>query len=93
MTKGGRYLWGIKYIATKMKKNSVQDTEVEVAAEKDSTVEVIQMAAQVANILKGLSENAALDQFKESFDKAREIDPRSPSFCVGKPKTASFLIC
>lgn len=66
--------------------DSTDDNKAEVMVEKDSTVEVIQLASQVANIFKELPEDATLEQFKEAFDKTREVDLRSPFFYVREYK-------
>lgn len=87
--KGGQFIF--KNVREKINqknqesKDTLENVEVEMI-EKDSTVEVMQMASQVAKILNDLPENASLEQFKEAFDKAREIDLRSPYFYIRERK-------
>lgn len=87
--RGGKYLFtAIKEKVNQKKQNqdSPDEVEEETTVEKDSTVELLQMASQVTHIFKELPEDLTLGQFKEAFNKAREIDLRSPFIYVRKNK-------
>lgn len=47
---------------------------------QDSLSALFSGMAKCTRILEDIPENATLEQFKEAFDEARAIDPRSPYF-------------
>lgn len=87
--RGGRYLYTTvknKVQQKNQSQESIEGSEDENMVEKDSTVEVVQMASQVTNIFKGLPEDMTFEQFEEAFDKAKKIDLRSPYFYIREHK-------
>lgn len=51
-----------------------------VKGDKDSLNALFSGMAKCTRILEDIPEDATLEQFKEAFDEARKIDPRSPYF-------------
>lgn len=51
-----------------------------VEEDQDSLSELFSGMAKCTRILEDIPEDATLEQFKEAFDEARKIDPRSPYF-------------
>ncbi len=57
-----------------------------VEEDQDSLSELFSGMAKCTRILEGIPEDATLEQFKEAFDEARKIDPRSPYFYIREYK-------